>query len=249
MRDFVTALEFLTRLRFSNRIKWNDDDFGRSVFWFPVVGLLAGAILSGVNWQLEQFYVPSFLRSVFLIVAELFFFGSLMYDGYMDTCDGIFSARDRERMLEIMKDSHVGANAVLGVCILLLLKMAMFITLDPWKLSKALLVGYVLTRSLMSFYIVAYPYPREKGIGKMFKDYAKSWYPVSGLLILIFVVYFCGWQYGIAAAVAFLFMNIWAKYLQNLLGGLTGDTFGFLTEVGFVMYLLILFVVDKFYNW
>lgn len=238
MRDFITALEFLTRVRLSKRTEWRNEDFSRSVVWFPLVGLLGGLIMGVANWYLTKWLVPDLLRAVLLLVCELFFFGGLMYDGYMDTCDGVYSARDRERMLEIMKDSHVGANAVLGVGVLMLLKVAIFATFTGFSLSFALPVGYVLTRSLMGFYIVFYPNPRGNGIGKMFKDYAKQWYAYVGLVLLVPMIYYTGLIIGAAAVVTFLVMNLWAYFLTKILGGLTGDTYGFLTEVGGVVFLL-----------
>ncbi len=111
MRDFVTCLEFLTRLRFSRRTDWRDDDFSRSVPYFPLVGLVMGLFMGAVNYGLYYLHTPDLMRAVMLVLAELLIIGALMYDGFMDTSDGVFSARDRERMLEIMKDSHVGSNA------------------------------------------------------------------------------------------------------------------------------------------
>ena len=108
MRDFVTCLEFLTRIRFSNRTDWHDDDFSRSVPYFPLVGLVMGVFMGAVNYGLYYLHTPDLMRAVMLVLAELIIIGALMYDGFMDTSDGVFSARDRERMLEIMKDSHVG---------------------------------------------------------------------------------------------------------------------------------------------
>ncbi len=114
MRDFVTCLEFLTRIRFSNRTDWHDDDFSRSVPYFPLVGLVMGVFMGAVNYGLYYLHTPDLMRAVMLVLAELIIIGALMYDGFMDTSDGVFSARDRERMLEIMKDSHVGSN---GCCL------------------------------------------------------------------------------------------------------------------------------------
>ena len=238
MRDFVTALEFLTRVRLSKRTEWHPDDFSRSVAWFPFVGLLGGVLMGVANWYLTKWLVPDFLRAVLLLVWELFIFGGLMYDGYMDTCDGVYSARDRERMLEIMKDSHVGANAVLGVGVLMLLKVAIFATFTGFALSFALPLSYVLTRSMMAFYIVFYPNPRGNGIGKMFKDYAKKWYAFVGLVVLAPMLYYTDIISGVVVLITFVVMNFWAYCLTKTLGGLTGDTYGFLTEVGGVVFLL-----------
>lgn len=100
MRDFITCLEFLTRIRFSHRTDWRDEDFSRSVPYFPLVGLVIGAFLGAVNYALVMVAAPDFMRAALLILAEIIITGGLMYDGFMDTSDGVFSARSRERMLE-----------------------------------------------------------------------------------------------------------------------------------------------------
>lgn len=245
MKAFITALEFLTRIRFSNSKEWHEKDFGESVLYFPIIGFLAGIVLSGINYQLMQWAMPVYLRCVLLLVAELFCLGGLMYDGYMDTCDGVFSARDRERMLEIMKDSHVGANAVLGLVVLLLLKLSLYVSFDGRMLTFVLLPAFMVTRSLMVVYIVAYPYPRASGIGKMFKDYVKKWYAIFAIILSGTVGWYLGMLYLCAAVITLVLANCVAKFLQSQLGGLTGDTYGFLTEIGFVIYLLSVIFLGK----
>ena len=84
MRDFVTCLEFLTRIRFSNRTDWHDDDFSRSVPYFPLVGLVMGVFMGAVNYGLYYLHTPDLMRAVMLVLAELIIIGALMYDGFMD---------------------------------------------------------------------------------------------------------------------------------------------------------------------
>ena len=138
MRDFITCLEFLTRIRFSHRTDWRDEDFSRSVPYFPLVGLVIGAFLGAVNYALVMVAAPDFMRAALLILAEIIITGGLMYDGFMDTSDGrFFRARSRERMLEIMKDSHVGSNAVLAVISwLILLKVSAYLAIYPQLLRR-----------------------------------------------------------------------------------------------------------------
>ena len=95
MRDFVTCLEFLTRIRFSNRTDWHDDDFSRSVPYFPLVGLVMGVFMGAVNYGLYYLHTPDLMRAVMLVLAELIIIGALMYDGFMDTSDGVFQCRYR----------------------------------------------------------------------------------------------------------------------------------------------------------
>ena len=241
----ITALEFLTRIKFSSAREWSPEGFSRSVLWFPLIGLLAGAILAGVNYLLVQLATPVFLRSILLLLGEFLILGVLMYDGFMDTCDGVFSARDRARMLEIMKDSHVGANGVLGAVLLLLTKFALYASLPAEILTLALVMAFLFTRSMMVFFIICYPYARNSGIGKMFKDYARSWYWLPGLVLTCLVAFYFGMVYLLAVGVGFVLLNGVAQFLKNQLGGLTGDTYGFLTEVGEAVFMLAVFGVGK----
>lgn len=238
MRDFITCLEFLTRVRFSKRTDWRDEDFSRSVPYFPLVGLVIGSLLAAVNYGLFYIETPLFLRVTLLLLAEIIITGGLMYDGFMDTADGVFSARSRERMLEIMKDSHVGSNAVLAIIILLLLKIAAYLELNAETLTWVLLTMSVATRTFMVVFIVNFPYARKEGIGHMFTKYAKPFYTYIAFAVCAGIVAACGLQYLAVAGICFAVTLIIAQYLKTQLGGLTGDTYGALTECGNVIYLL-----------
>lgn len=237
-RDFITCLEFLTRVRFSKRTDWRDEDFSRSVPYFPLVGLVIGSLLAAVNYGLFYIETPLFLRVTLLLLAEIIITGGLMYDGFMDTADGVFSARSRERMLEIMKDSHVGSNAVLAIIILLLLKIAAYLELSGETLTWVLLTMSVATRTFMVVFIVNFPYARKEGIGHMFTKYAKPFYTYIAFAVCAGIIAACGLQYLAVAGICFTVTLIIAQYLKTQLGGLTGDTYGALTECGNVIYLL-----------
>ena len=239
MFNLLTCLEFLTRSRFTRRTEWHDDDFSQSVPYFPLIGLVIGLFVGGVNYGLVYLGTPLFLRGVLLILAELLIIGSLMYDGYMDTCDGVFSARDRARMLEIMKDSNVGANAAIGVVCLVLLKVAAYISLDPLQLSWALLAMYISTRTFMVNYIINFKYPRKTGIGIMFKQYAKPSYLYIAFGLCLAMLAYIGLPYLYVAAATFVICLGIAHFLSSQLGGLTGDTYGCLTECGHVVFMVL----------
>ena len=234
MRDFITCLEFLTRVRFSKRTDWRDEDFSRSVPYFPLVGLVIGSLLAAVNYGLFYIETPLFLRVTLLLLAEIIITGGLMYDGFMDTADGVFSARSRERMLEIMKDS----NAVVAIIILLLLKIAAYLELSGETLTWVLLTMSVATRTFMVVFIVNFPYARKEGIGHMFTKYAKPFYTYIAFAVCAGIIAACGLQYLAVAGICFTVTLIIAQYLKTQLGGLTGDTYGALTECGNVIYLL-----------
>ena len=246
IRDFFTCLEFLTRIRVTKREEWFPDDFARSVPFFPWTGLVMGVLQWGALVVGLWLQLSGLLLGIFLTLTELFFLGTLMYDGFMDTCDGIFSGRTRVRKLEIMQDSHVGANAVLGAVLLILGKVSLFAVLPVLGGGVALMTMYVLTRTLMTVYILAFPNARPGGLGDMFRQGGSPRYLWLAVLSAVTRIYAVGGpEYLLLSAVAALGCLLLAWWVRSNLGGLTGDTFGFLTELGDLLFLGILFSVAR----
>lgn len=243
IRDFFTVLEFLTRIRVTKRLRWFPDDFARSVPFFSVIGLLMGAMMGAAATLGQHWGLSGNMLGLMLVLAELVFIGTLMYDGFMDTADGIFSGRTKERKLEIMQDSHVGANAVLGAVLLILAKVTLFGSIPAERLVPVLLGGYVLTRTLMVIYILHFPNARPGGLGEMFKTGGFPWYTVIAVVSALAFLYLIGIPYLAIGMMALVPCLLTAFYLKVGLGGLTGDTFGALTECGIVYYLLCAYFV------
>ena len=185
------------------------------------------------------------LLGVFLVLAELFFIGTLMYDGFMDTADGIFSGRTRERKLEIMQDSHVGANAVIGAILLILAKVTLFGSFHPAVLGSLLASMYIITRTLMVVYILKFPNARPGGLGEMFKTGGSPFYMILALLFSAILLFLLGPVWCKLAVLSCIPCIALAFYLKWNLGGLTGDTFGFLTECGNMIVLFLAYYFLK----
>jgi len=239
LRDFFTCMEFLTRIRITKREKWFDDDFARSVPFFPIVGMITGILMCTAHWLAGQMGLPGILKGVFLLLAELVFVGTLLYDGFMDTCDGIFSGRTRARKLEIMQDSHVGANAVIGAIILLMAKAGLLSNNSDMRL---LIAVYIMTRTMMVFYILHFPNARPGGLGEMFKQGGSGWYSIIAFAMALAMLFYLGIDYCIVSSITAVLVLTVALYIKGQLGGLTGDTFGFLTECGVLLMFLVAFL-------
>jgi adenosylcobinamide-GDP ribazoletransferase len=239
LRDFFTCLEFLTRIRVTKRAVWYPDDFARSVPYFPLVGGIMGALMWGASLLGVQAGFSGNVMGIFLVLAELFFTGTLMYDGFMDTADGVFSGRTRERKLEIMQDSHVGANAVIGAVILILAKVTLLGSFPPVVLGPLLAAMYIVTRTLMVVYILKFPNARPGGLGEMFKTGGSPARLVLALLLASILLIFLGPVWSKLAVFSCIPCIALAFYLKWNLGGLTGDTFGFLTECGCIIVLFL----------
>lgn len=247
--DFVTALQFLTRIKIKRQIAWDENSFARSVKFFPLVGCVIGLLLLCLLILTMNMRLSVSVTAALLIVAEIIVTGGLTCDGYMDTADGVFSGRGRERMLEIMKDSCVGANAVMAFGILLLVKYAVYTELGPMYLGMAVLIMPVITRGLLVFNIRNYKYARESGVGGMFAGAGDKY---SGLVMagacIVILMYLAEFidiapqklEVIIPLLVVLVYNRLAAGYLNKVLGGLTGDTYGFLVESGNLVYLLAL---------
>ncbi|HWR43295.1 adenosylcobinamide-GDP ribazoletransferase [Sporomusa sp.] len=238
MKDFFTGLQFLTRIRVVEQTDWSPDSFGRSVKYFTLIGAIIGLILAGLNYFLSQF-LPSHVLAVVIILAEIVLTGGLHCDGLMDTADGVFSGRSRERMLEIMKDSRVGANGVVAFGLLILLKYSLIIDMTPTMLTVALLVMPVAGRLAMVISIASFPYARPDGMGKAFAQYAGRRTLIIAIIAALVIVIPMGLQASISTGIAALAGVLSARYFANVLGGLTGDTYGAVTELTELMALLV----------
>ena len=244
MQDFFTALQFLTRIKIYNQTQWDEGTFARSVAYFPAVGLVIAAVLVAVYKLLVFLNCSSLLIAVLLIITEIIVTGGLLCDGFMDTADGVFSGRERERILEIMKDSCVGSNAVLAFVSLVLLKLALYLELNSEQLTLALYAMPIITRTLMVYNIRCYSYARKSGIGGMFASADKKIVLISSTLLGLALLAPTQSLSLFIALILTIAYNFWAaNYLKRILNGLTGDTYGALAESGNVFFLLSLSIV------
>jgi adenosylcobinamide-GDP ribazoletransferase len=242
--DFVTGLQFLTRLRLFSQNHWSAEGFGRSVKFFPAVGAVMGLLLAGLYFLLSG-YLPQLCGSLhitaaILLLAGVFITGGLHLDGLMDTMDGIFSGRPTERMLEIMKDSRVGANGVMAAGLLFLVKWSLFMDISPDKLLLAVFVMPVIARFNMVIGIICFPYARPDGMGKAFKEHAGKWtLCIAALFTMALLSFTLKVQVFLALVLAVAFTLVFARFVTKLLGGLTGDVYGAITEISEIIVLLV----------
>lgn len=172
MTPFFIALQFLTRLKIVNQTEWSVEDFGKSVVAFPYVGLIIGLILALLYGILSPF-IPLVLLMLILVIAEFLITGGLHADGLMDTSDGLFSGRERDRKLEIMKDSRIGSFGVVAFVFVTLLKWQLLTAIPTAEfIPMALIMMPLMSRWSLVLSIRSYPYAREQGMGAAFANLA-----------------------------------------------------------------------------
>jgi len=231
LRTFLTAIGFLTRIPVPGADA-GGERLGRATVFFPLVGAFIGLILIGANAGAERLWHTAAVDNGLVLLALVLVTGGLHLDGLMDTCDGAFGGRSRERALEIMKDSRVGAFGVLGAILLLLVKFAFLSALHGDLKWHALLFMPVAGRWALVYAVAHFPYARPSGTGRAFKDQVTWAHLVAASLVAVVVGALVFRLAFLVLAVAVWFAA-WAqgRYLTRKLGGLTGDAYGAIGEV------------------
>lgn len=209
--------------------------------YFPLVGLLIALILS-LLLVCANLIFPRLVVVALLTVALVILTGGLHLDGLMDTCDGVFGGRTRERRLEIMRDSRVGSFGVLGGACILLLKFALFASMNTHMLFVAFLTVLPCSRWAMVLALRVFPSARSTGLGVTFRQtVTPARLIVAGgiaLVIALIAGHFVGLIIWFITTCTALILGAW---FMDRLGGLTGDSYGAIAEMSEVVGMLVLF--------
>lgn len=240
------TMSLLTRIPVPE--KWSDGvDFrklARGITCFPLIGLIVGVIAAAFSLAVSQTGGGIYIGAMAYVLGLVLLTGGFHLDGLADTCDGIFSARTCERMLEIMKDSRLGTFGGLALIICLMLKTFAVITLSSAPASQLfplLVCAPVAGRSALVLAMYGQRYAREEGLGNLYIGKIRFRDTVITLLFGAIVVGGFAGLHGLGAlAVCYLAVFGLVRYLARRLGGQTGDTMGALEETGEILFLLAL---------
>jgi adenosylcobinamide-GDP ribazoletransferase len=228
---FLVALQFLTALPAFIHREPKPQELGRSMAFYPIVGLLVGAVLAALDWVLGR-SLPSPLVAGILVVAWTVATGGLHLDGLMDVCDGLFSQATPERRLEVMKDVHCGSYGVLGCVCVLMLKFAVVLSLPTGVRLAALVLAPTVSRFAMVLATKVFPTARPTGLGALVKS-SVGWFQVvvAGVVALLACYGLGGMTGAVVLAIGGGLALLLGWYFASNLGGLTGDTYGAINEV------------------
>ncbi len=227
MISIIAAFQFLTIFPALIKRMFTPQEMGRAVGWFPLVGVVLGFSLFGVNYAARLVFPPT-VAAALTLSAWIIFTRAFHLDGFMDTCDGLFGGFTPERRLEIMKDSRMGAFGIAGGILVLLIEYSALSSTT--NLFPSILLAATLGRWASPLVIYSFPYAREDGLGNEMKRNVR-WQEVvvSTLIAGITAWVMLGWLGFVfmlgAAAVGFLT----SLYAMRLLPGLTGDIYGTVT--------------------
>lgn len=252
--SFVIACSMYSRIPMP-QIEWTEARMKYAMCFFPLIGLIMGMFLAAVTavFQILHIGEGSVLWGVAGTILPLIVTGGIHLDGYLDVTDARSSYGDRTKKLEILKDPHVGAFAVIGCGVYLLAYLGFFSILPEYAVGAVGAV-YMLTRALSAMALVNFPKAKKDGLAATFSDGAKrrgvTWTMVGYLAVA--VVFFLRF-YGAALTVlelAAAALAVWHYYRVSMkeFGGITGDLAGYFlqrAELALIAVLAVWYQIEK----
>ena len=228
IKGLIVAIQFLTRLPLNISVDFDDKNIRKSTFFYPFVGLLLGFLSSIPYYFLSPYNknIASFLTIIMMIILT----GGLHLDGLSDTADGFFSNRDRDKILEIMKDSRIGAFGVLSLILMILFKYILISNIDV-NLPVFLILSMGNSRLVVLLQIAFKKIARPGGLGDMLHKSEPKKYIIIGNLIYILGIAYINIQYLIPLIVSILIGELISIYTYKKIDGFTGDVYGTTIEI------------------
>ena len=246
--SFLAALQLLTSIPIPLKRELSPAQLGRATAYFPLVGLIIGGILAGLNWLL-CLILPSSVTNILLIVALVIITGALHLDGFADTCDGMAGHKSVEERWEVMHDSRTGAFGVVGIVLLLLAKYVSLNSIPSDYMTAVLLFMPVASRWAMVYAVFAFRYARPEGLGKAYKAATRR---PQFTIATVIAITIAAALYPLFSFAGFIIVaGIWITatmlgfYFRYKFAGQTGDTYGATNEVAEVMALLFVVIIAE----
>lgn len=213
---------------------WEKENMRYMMCFFPLIGVIIGAVMLGWSVLAERLGFGGILRSAVFVLIPVAVTGGIHLDGLLDTADALSSYQTRERKLEILKDSNAGAFAVIVCCCYFLAAFGVWSELGRREVL-VLAGGFVLSRALSGLAVADFPCARHTGTLAMFSDAAqKRVVEISMYLwMLAAAAFMCLTDVKCGLACIFtagLFFFYYYRMSRKEFGGITGDLAGFFLQ-------------------
>ena len=253
IRNFITALQFLTIITVRKDHTVEEGDLAKSMVYFPVIGFLIGVLLVYADKVFELIALPQTIATFLVVILSVLITRALHVDGLADTLDGLMGGRDHQSRLAIMKDSRIGTAGVVGILCSLFMKYLCLNNLFAIDRVGALLIAPMLGRWSQTFMVYQANYGREEGMGRAFVGHLRSGSMLAVSLIAVCLSAFVVLRLDLRSVFLFFSLIIGVllltflgkRYLVHKLGGVTGDAIGAISELNEVLVFLIFIVFSS----
>ena len=248
IKRLICAVAFLTRIPIPRKYVFGAEDVGKSTVFFPLVGGVLGtaqlAFLRALEFGGVRFdsTLKVVLAAILLLIINSLLTGALHFDGLADTADGFGGGRDKERILEIMRDSLIGSYGATALILLILLKIiALAALIQSAEMRNFLILAPLFGRWATVPLGKFMPYARKSGgLGNSVTDYV-GWTELLGATAIAggAIYFLTDWKSGLICWLAVCLMTVYvARLCLKKIGGVTGDTLGANTEICEALVLL-----------
>lgn len=241
--QFIILIQFMTRIPIPLKTSYSEKKLGKSIKFFPLVGLIIGLILYFTNFliitYLKNIFYNKTIIAIFLIILEILIVGIIHIDGLADTFDGLFSYAKKEKMLEIMKDSRIGTNGTVILILYFITKTTLtseIIMINP----KYLIICPIIARLSTPVNAGLSNYARKSGMSNSIISENGIFEAIFSLaLSTILVFYIISIKGIITIFIAFIFIIIFMLNVRKKIDGITGDTMGACLELTSILVLFL----------
>ena len=245
LRQFLLAVQFLTRLPVPSRLAITEEELGRAAAYFPLVGVIVGGLTAGI-YVLALRAVSVWVAIFIALVFAAFITNAFHEDGLADTFDGLGGGWTKERALEIMRDSRIGTYGALALIFLVLGKFAILAEMRMEQVWRWLIVAHVASRWTVLPLCRWLPYARPEGQGKLVaKQIILSALVIGSLTFLLTLLLFPWRTALIAVAVTIVVTFLSGLYYKRRLGGITGDCLGATNQITELLLYLTANVLNR----
>lgn len=244
MKQLQAALIFFTRLPFWKIWDVEPQYFKRVVEWWPLIGWLTGGVTAIALWLCSQ-VLPYPTALIIAFSVRLMLTGALHEDGMADFLDGMGGGISRQRILEIMKDSHIGTYGVIGLIIYYMLLFSLLIHIDMRTAIFLIPAADAWSKCCASQIINFLPYARKEEEAKNKTIYNRMTLPalLLGLLVGALPMMLIP-PYLVPAAICPIVVTLsLILYMHRRIGGYTGDCCGatfLLSELSFYLCVAVI---------
>ena len=231
---FLIAVAMFSRIPVP-RADWDKENMKYMICFFPGIGLVIGLLICGYGKLCGLTDMGSLMRAAGYVLIPLLVTGGIHMDGFLDTVDALSSWQPKEKKLEILKDSHAGAFAVIMGCAYFILALGVWSEMDE-KVLPVLAAGYILSRALSGMALATFPCANKKGSLGMFADAAQK--RVLKIVLALWILVCAGgafwwdWRYGLLlSGTAAAVYGYYYHMAMKAFGGTTGDIAGFFVQV------------------
>lgn len=235
LKSFVIAFSIYSKIPVP-QFAWKEEDMKYMLCFFPWVGAVIGGCICLWNHICARLGIGAICYTVIGAAIPLVITGGFHVDGFMDTMDALHSYQPREKKLEILKDSHIGAFAVIMLAAYGLIYLGAFSEITDGRALRIVCGSFFLSRCLSGISVVSFPSARKDGMLHLFADHAQktivSWsLYLQGALCIGYMLWQSLYAGAVVAAAALGTFAYYYYRTKKEFGGITGDTAGYFVVI------------------